>query len=178
MGSREHRNRYSLSEPYPEIRVANRNLFYAKLLLDDFASSGSELNAILQYLYHHFRFAHGNLKDIADLTEGIAIVEMHHMEMLGELILKLGGNPCYHSFQNDNGQYYSGTYVYYGQSVMDMLSADIESERGAIEQYRKHVEQIQDPYVQAVLKRIIKDEEYHLSLFKEAYQRYQGMKKD
>ena len=43
-----------------------------------------------------------------------------------------------------------------------MVLADIESEKAAINQYRMHMRRIRDPYVNAVLTRIIRDEEYHI----------------
>lgn len=45
-----------------------------------------------------------------------------------------------------------------------MLCAGIESEKAAIAQYRKHISIIRDDCVDAVLLRIIKDEEYHILL--------------
>ncbi|MCW2278496.1 ferritin-like domain-containing protein [Heliophilum fasciatum] len=164
--------KYVLPEPYPEINVSAKNPFYAGLLLDDYASQKSELNAINQYFYHHLRFKDVGLQDIAELVVAISITEMHHLEMIGELILKLGGDPRFRGFQNNNNQYYSGEYVYYGNHVLEMLSADIEAEKGAIQQYRRHVDQIQDPFIKAILNRIIMDEEYHLKLFMEAYRKY------
>ena len=45
-----------------------------------------------------------------------------------------------------------------------MLLADIESEKAAIYQYRMHMRMIKDNYINAVLARIIKDEEYHIMM--------------
>ena len=45
-----------------------------------------------------------------------------------------------------------------------MLWADIESEKAAINQYKMHIRAMKDEYVNAVLARIIKDEEYHIML--------------
>ena len=45
-----------------------------------------------------------------------------------------------------------------------MILADIEAEKGAINQYRMHMNMIKDPYINAVLARIIKDEEYHIMI--------------
>ena len=42
--------------------------------------------------------------------------------------------------------------------------ADIEAEKDAVRQYRMHMEMIRDKYINAVLARIIKDEEYHIML--------------
>ena len=42
--------------------------------------------------------------------------------------------------------------------------ADVEAEKGAINQYRMHMKMIKDDYVNAVLARIVKDEEYHIMI--------------
>lgn len=45
-----------------------------------------------------------------------------------------------------------------------MILADIEAEKAAIHQYRMHMQMMKDDCVNAVLARIIKDEEYHIML--------------
>ena len=45
-----------------------------------------------------------------------------------------------------------------------MLLTDVEGEYAAINQYRMHIRMIKDAYVNAVLERIIKDEEYHIMI--------------
>ena len=45
-----------------------------------------------------------------------------------------------------------------------MLLADMQAEQAAINQYRMHIRVIEDECVDAVLERIIKDEEYHIML--------------
>ena len=45
-----------------------------------------------------------------------------------------------------------------------MLCADIEAERDAIAQYEAHMRKIKDECVNAVLRRIVRDEEYHIVL--------------
>ena len=49
-------------------------------------------------------------------------------------------------------------------NIGKMLIADIEAEKAAIRQYQMHSKMINDKYVNAVLARIIKDEEYHIML--------------
>ena len=44
--------------------------------------------------------------------------------------------------------------------------ADIDAEAGAIRQYEMHMGMIKDDCVDAVLSRIILDEEYHIMLLK------------
>lgn len=55
-------------------------------------------------------------------------------------------------------------YLTIPESVSKMLMADIEAEKAAAHQYQMHMDRIQDEYVNAVLARIIKDEEYHIML--------------
>lgn len=57
-------------------------------------------------------------------------------------------------------------YLSIPESAGKMLTADIEAEKDAIRQYRMHMEMIRDKYINAVLARIIKDEEYHIMLLK------------
>ncbi len=45
-----------------------------------------------------------------------------------------------------------------------MLCADVEAEKDAIAQYKAHIRKINDEYVNAVLRRIIRDEAYHIML--------------
>ena len=47
-----------------------------------------------------------------------------------------------------------------------MLVADIEAEKGAIHQYEAHIKMIKDDCVNAVLRRIIMDEQYHIMLLR------------
>ncbi len=47
-----------------------------------------------------------------------------------------------------------------------MIAANIEAEQAAIRQYQMHMKMIQDDHVNAVLARIIKDEEYHIFLLR------------
>ncbi|MDE7051478.1 MAG: rubrerythrin family protein, partial [Lachnospiraceae bacterium] len=49
-------------------------------------------------------------------------------------------------------------------NAKNMLIADIEAEKAAIKQYKVHMQMIKDNCVNAVLERIIKDEEYHIML--------------
>ncbi len=55
-------------------------------------------------------------------------------------------------------------YLSIPESAGKMLMADIEAEKDAVRQYRMHMEMIRDKYINAVLARIIKDEEYHIML--------------
>lgn len=164
------RDKYRLPDPYPEIRVVGKNPFYAQLLLDDYAGKVSETTAIMQYVHHHMEMeATPGWQEMADLLEGVSIVEMEHMEMLGETIILLGECPRYCDSQQ---QPWTPLYVEYCDfDPCSQLRADIKGEQDAIHQYRAHIQMIQDPNIQALITRIIKDEEHHIQLFTEQLSR-------
>lgn len=158
-----------VSEPYPPLKVECPNPEYARLLLDDYAGMVSEMTAITQYLFHHNDMPK-EFAEVADLLEGVSIVEMRHLEMLAELIGLLGQPPMY---MDGQGRFWDASYVpYMAGNPCEQLRIDIDSEQAAIETYRRHMALIDDRYVKAVLARIIKDEQLHLRLFTKAYQRY------
>lgn len=146
---------------YPEVRVEKPDFNYGLILLDDLASSVSEVTAIMQYLNHHYTIED---RKLSDLMECIGMVEMHHMDILNELVKELGVTPIYASYCGNYGTYWNASYVYYGYSIKDKVEKDIEGERTAIEQYRRHIDLINDKYVRENLERIIKDEEHHIDL--------------
>lgn len=165
------REGFSDPSPYPEIKVQCPNIHYAELLMDDYAGVVSEFTAISQYLYHYFFFKDFDRK-LGELLENVSISEMLHMEILAELIKKLGGNPVIRGSYSTSGKFWDGNHIYYGTNLCEQLKADINSEYKAIEAYQKHIQLIADPYIQAVLQRIILDEKVHILLFKQALAKF------
>lgn len=146
--------------PYPEIKVSCPNKHYALLLRDDYAGLVSEMTAITQYLYHYFDIKGCN-KEIAKKLESIAIVEMHHLEILAQLIILLGEKPIYFS----NNTFWNGSFVDYGNNILDQLRSDLAAELKAIQKYNMHIRMINDPCIQKILERIILDEQIHVQIF-------------
>jgi bacterioferritin len=162
---------YASREPYPEIKPAKRSKMAVDLLLEDYSGNVSELTATLQYMYHNFVEKPAN-ENLANLLEKTAIVEMIHMEVLADAIIALGGKPIYKTGDYFNPKYWSSDLVVYGKNLEDRLKSDLDSEYKAIRKYREHISRIDDPNIQALLKRIILDEEVHVALFKDALKKY------
>ncbi len=150
-----------LDLPYPPIQVKEKNPQYADLLLVDYCGSVSELSAILQYINNENRMS-GEHCSLMRTILGIAMAEMMHLQKLGELIHLLGGNVCFEAKQ-PNGMW-SPSCLTLPYHIPQMIQADLEAERAAIRQYKMHINAIRDDYVNAVLKRIIQDEEYHIMI--------------
>lgn len=147
--------------PYPKPQVRAASPEYAALLLEDYAGQVSETTATMQYMYHHF-VAPESVAWIGEMLKSIAIVEMHHIELLGETIKLLGGDPRYY---DSDGTYWDARRVYYGDTFRAQLEADAKAEREAIAQYERHYKMIEDPYIRQLLVRIIADEQLHLYMF-------------
>lgn len=157
---------------YPAIKVHSGNQYYAQLLLESYAGAAGELTTINQYLYHHLRLKNGN-REVAGLLECIATVEMDHLAMLGEIILALGGDPMFMGCPSHNTEpWWCSRNIYYGRGLCDMVAADIDAERTAIESYNHHIRLIEDKHVKALLTRIVEDEIEHLRRLQEVSRRY------
>ena len=148
--------------PYPPVQVNGRNQDYANLLSMDYCGSVSELSAITQYINNENRLP-GEMCSMAKTILGIAMAEMMHLQKLGELIYLLGGSVDYTAkTRNGRSQMWTPQYLTIPENPQEMLIADIKAEEDAIHQYKMHMEMIRDNAVNAVLARIIRDEEYHI----------------
>jgi len=150
--------------PYPPVQVREKNQAYANLLSIDYCGSVSEMTAITQYINNENRLACGQCQ-IAKTLLGIAMAEMIHLQKLGEIIFLLGGNIDFTAkYQNGMQRMWTPGYLNLPENAGKMILADIEAEKAAISQYKKHMKMIGDPYINAMLARFIKDEEYHILL--------------
>jgi bacterioferritin len=107
-----------------------------------------EHGAIIQYLSHAYAMGEG---EMACEVEALAREEMRHLDWLAETIVELGGVPSLER----------GTMRMGGELVSEWMSNDVLLEQGAIDQYKKHIEMIDDPKIKRLLKRIMADEESH-----------------
>jgi bacterioferritin len=153
----ETKNIYKADLPYPEINCKDKNKSYASLIQINYAGAISELTSINQYIYHSLAMFE-KFEDIACCLKNIAKVEMEHLEILGKLIIALGGNP---RFEINKG-HWSPKFIEYGSNFPSMLHEDIDGEKAAIRQYRRTIELIKDENITEVLERIVKDEEIHI----------------
>ncbi len=152
--------------PYPEIRVERKNPNYARMLSLAYAGPDSELTAILAYLYGNKVCAGKAPSALSDMLRCIAMVEMRHLDMLGELITLLGGDPRFSSGPRGRVGINTAMLNYQTDTAMVLRNA-IASEEGAVRLYNELIRAIDDRYIREVLKRIIKDEEHHIKLFRE-----------
>ena len=120
----------------------------------------SELDAIHLYTSQEQKF-----ESIGNLLLGIALVEMKHYGILGELINKLGGRI---------EQRYNNSKVSLGETKEEALNNAIDAENKTIEFYEGVIEKIKGVretkttiIVVQLVNKLIADERVHLKLLKE-----------
>lgn len=150
--------------PYPPVQVREENRNYADLLSVDYCGAVSEMSAITQYINNENRMSCEKCP-LAKTILSIAMAEMIHLQKLGELIYLLGEDVDFVARQQGGKQkMWTPAYLTIPQNIQKMIWADIDAEKAAINQYRLHINRIDDDGVNAVLMRIIKDEEYHIMM--------------
>lgn len=153
--------------PYPPIDP-KPNSHYAQILMEDYAGIVSELTAITKYEYQSVVLMQ-SFPDFSKELSKIGMVEMHHLDILAQLIFKLGGDPRYRAHSNPTmGHFWSGQNVDYQCSFPTLIYENIQGEKKAIENYRRHLCLIHDVSVQKNIQRIILDEEQHVRIFCQA----------
>lgn len=158
----EHMFNCELPVPYPSVQTEGKNLYYASLLTNDYAGVVSEMSAVTGYMYQHFITSNAK---IADTLKCISVVEMRHLGFIGELITAFGGNPRIAVQSGCKSTYWNAQYISYETNPKCYLKENIANERVAIANYNIRMNQICDRFVQALLERIILDEENHIKLF-------------
>lgn len=146
-----HTSPYAVDAPYPSIEQVVANPGDLRLIYGLYAGAVSEYTAIAQYVYHHLYAQQEGLADIGRTLLGIAIVEMRHLNLLGGLIWKLGGDPRFITPTSCGYAPWNGNLVDYGCNLKQMLLLDVKSEQGAICGYLQGVKKASQKEVSALL---------------------------
>ena len=160
----ENRPQYALNEPYAPAQVTEANSQYAALLMNNYASAFGEFTTISTYNYQSIVLSQTN-GELASALQQIAIVEMHHLRLMGQTIFLLGGNPRYMCLQKKQPVYWQGRMVDYKTDLKHLLQRNFNAEQYTIDCYQHDCSVIEDPYIVSMLERFIGDEEIHLRFF-------------
>lgn len=160
--------------PYPTTDGICPDALSLKIISPAYATSTSELNAVLQYVYHSFFFAKKGYDNYSETLLSIAIAEMHHLDLLGETILALGAAPIYSRYPPNGFDFYSGKYVAYGRTLREMLENDILGEKHAICAYERMLKLLKNDKVKAIVSRILLDEKLHLEVLEKMLCEFKG----
>lgn len=161
----------SIDLPYPSLEKIEKNSKIAKCIFPLYAGGHGELNAILSYSYYSFNFDNYFSKEVSKTLMQIATSEMEHLEILGNLLIKLGQDAVFGYFSPFGFEYYSASYPSYSKTPQKMLLDAISGELIAISDYIKTAKKVKDELVSSVLLRIRLDEELHVKVLKELLKR-------
>ena len=144
---------FSDHTPYPPVKVDGKNPQYAAAILSNIGSCNSEMTAVSLYFYNSL-ITREHYQEIAECFNRISVVEMHHLDIFGELALKLGTDPRLWSYNQ------------YPTQINALLTNALAGELEALRKYHAQSEWIEDGHVRAILNRIIADEELHVHIFR------------
>lgn len=153
----------SAKKPYPEIMTEGRNLNYARILSSPYAAQTGELGAVLIYLYDSLVTTDDKM--LSEVFECVAETEMKHMEILGRLIVLLGGDPRYCA--SSARGCFNTAQLPYSTDKDRIIRGAIAAEQNAIDEYESIKGMIDDRYIVKIIDRMIEDEKIHLSIFTE-----------
>jgi len=118
----------------------------------------TELEAVNQYMIHHYELKNKDFGKLASKIKEIAVVEMKHAEKLAERILLLKGEPISKP----------DTTPKTGQKIPEMLTTDTGLEEQAVRMYNDAAvicAAEKDHKSKELFEELLSDEEKHLSLF-------------
>ena len=148
---------------YPELRVKEKNPYFAQLLMVPYAGRTSEMTAVCTYSYQAVLF--GDRERTAAVRETltrIAKEEMTHFTVLGRLIVLLGGDPRIGVCSRGSYLYWAGSCTNTEKDFGKALRQDIADEEHTVTEYAALREKICDPNVSGILERMRREEEEHV----------------
>lgn len=160
-------NRFSADLPYPPTQFICPDTQDLRLITNDYAGCVSEFSAIAQYVYHQLRAKGTGFSHIGQSLLSISMVEMRHLNLLGEAIQQLGGDPRFFYQIPQGCASWDGRMITYGCHLKDMLQADLQLEQSTIQHYLKHAAQARQQALSDLLLRIVEDERIHVRVLQE-----------
>lgn len=156
----------SVDLPYPDTKGFCCDECSVRIISPAYAGGAGELNAVLQYLFHAVNFDSIGNKKFARILRDIAVSEMHHLNMLAEMICAMGASPVYSACPPCLCDFYSARNVSFSRTPQRMIMDDIKGEREAIRGYERMLCKLCNEQAGAVITRILLDEKLHLDTLK------------
>ena len=128
----------------------------------------NELTAVNQYWLHYRMLHNWGVYHLADFERQESIDEMKHADILAERILFLGGLPNFQALGR----------LRIGETVEEILKADLEVEYEAVEQLKgaiKVSEDTQDYVSRDLFSEILRNEEEHIDYIEQQLEQIERM---
>ncbi len=128
----------------------------------------NELTAVNQYWLHYRMLDNWGVRRLAEFERHESIDEMKHADRLSERILFLEGLPNFQMLGR----------LRVGENVEEILKADLELEREAVEQLRgaiAHAESVRDYVSRDLFADILENEEAHIDTLEQQFDMIEQM---
>ena len=128
----------------------------------------AELTAINQYWLHYRMLDNWGVKKLAEMERHESIDEMKHADRFSERILFLDGMPNFQALGS----------LRIGESVEEILKADLAAEHEAVAMYRNGVaecEALKDYVSRDLFAEVLKDEEGHVDMIETQFEMIRQM---
>ena len=128
----------------------------------------NELTAVNQYWLHYRMLDNWGVRRLAEFERHESIDEMKHADRLSERILFLGGLPNFQMLGR----------LRIGETVEEILRADLDAEIEAVEQLRgaiAHCEEVRDYVSRDLFAEILGNEEEHIDTIETQFEMIQRM---
>ena len=128
----------------------------------------NELTAVNQYWLHYRMLEHWGIQCLADFERHESIDEMKHADRLSERILFLDGLPNFQMLGR----------LRVGETVEEVLRADLELEREAVAQLKgaiSHCESVRDYVSRDLFAEILASEEDHIDTLEKQFDMIERM---
>jgi len=128
----------------------------------------NELTAVNQYWLHYRLLDHWGIARLAEFERHESIDEMKHADQLSERILFLDGLPNFQALGR----------LRIGESVEEILRADLDLELEAVEQLKDavaHAESVRDFVSRDLFARILGNEEEHVDTLEKQFDMIERM---
>lgn len=145
------------------------NKYYSNLLKDAYAGEEGETNSFLQFLYFSYILSSFE-NEFSSVFYEIAKDDIDHHAMLGECIVKLGGDPSYFS---PNDVPASGKDLEYCKGIKQILTLGIEIKEKSIIKYKILLAKIMEREIKNILEIIVSDEQKHKELLENMLKKYE-----
>lgn len=147
---------------YPEVPRLYPNKRYCNLIYDSLGGEKGELTAITQYSYQYITLK--NEGRISNILKQIAIEEMKHLEIIGNIIVNLGEKPIYMNSKREAWTVDNLTYDF--ADLKEIIDLNIKAEEEAILGYKNILKYTNNIALRRIYERIVLDETTHLEVFK------------
>ncbi|WP_205479119.1 bacterioferritin [Sphingomonas arenae] len=128
----------------------------------------AELTAINQYWLHYRMLEHWGVHKLADYERHESIDEMKHADRFAERILFLDGLPNFQALGR----------LRVGETVEEILRADLEAEYEACKMYRdavQYCESVRDYVSRDLFAEVLRDEEGHVDFLETQFEMIERM---